>query len=335
MGNALTIVEAEAKKIDQKAFTAKRLKRYESIVYKLNRYPSMKLKNMQDIGGCRIVVSSLKKLEKLVRVLRKRPEFKSEQNGIRQKNYIKDPKPDGYRGVHLIGKFKDAHGEEKNIEVQIRTRLQHDWATALEIVDLFTGQRLKSNQGDKLWSEFFTCVSDQFAIMEKIPAFRPENSLAREQYYLENLQDEDKKASLLDVKKYASRLEVEKKFIAFAESIKFADGQQKQNQIQGFVLINIDTEQGSIRMWFFDEKDTALAEEKYIEFEKETAAKPHQVVVLVSTTALGGLREAYPNYFADSTEFIRYLMVITHSPINQRGVTVIQQAIDWLRTFRK
>ena len=64
-------------------------------------------------------------------------------------DYIDNPKVDGYRGYHLIGAFPDKDGDRRLIEIQVRTSIQHDWATALEIVDLFTGQALKSNQGKK------------------------------------------------------------------------------------------------------------------------------------------------------------------------------------------
>jgi hypothetical protein len=56
-------------------------------------------------------------------------------------NYIEKPKPDGYRGVHLIIKYRSTAKREykdQNIEVQIRSRLQHAWATAVETCETFT-----------------------------------------------------------------------------------------------------------------------------------------------------------------------------------------------------
>ena len=152
--NALKMLEDISLKIDRKAIFAKRLKRFASIVKKLRRFPDMKLKNMQDIGGGRAIIANPKKLQKVVRELRRRPEFKNSNEKIRYKDYISSPKEDGYRGYHLIGKFNNGLGGKRNIELQIRTRLQHDWATTLEIVDLFTGQALKSNQGEANWKNF-------------------------------------------------------------------------------------------------------------------------------------------------------------------------------------
>lgn len=68
---ALSTVQRIAQKIDKNAIFAKRLKRYPSILLKLQRFEKMKLKNMQDIGGCRAIVSSEKKLRKIVRELKK------------------------------------------------------------------------------------------------------------------------------------------------------------------------------------------------------------------------------------------------------------------------
>jgi Region found in RelA / SpoT proteins len=95
---------ARAKRIDKKAIVAQRLKRLPSIELKLRRFQSMKLSQMQDLGGCRAVVRNIRNLEALIKVYEqgrsknptKRHEF------IHEKNYIISPKDDGYRGVHLI-----------------------------------------------------------------------------------------------------------------------------------------------------------------------------------------------------------------------------------------
>jgi (p)ppGpp synthase/HD superfamily hydrolase len=47
-----------AERVDQNALVAQRIKRLSSILLKLKLLPNMKLSQMQDIGGCRAVVSS-------------------------------------------------------------------------------------------------------------------------------------------------------------------------------------------------------------------------------------------------------------------------------------
>ncbi|MDQ5968602.1 MAG: hypothetical protein QG561_253 [Patescibacteria group bacterium] len=56
---------------------------------------------------------------------------------------------------------------EMLIEIQLRTRLQHNWATAVETVGIFTGEALKSSQGNEDWQRFFQLVSTWFAIKEE------------------------------------------------------------------------------------------------------------------------------------------------------------------------
>ncbi len=97
--------------------------------------------------------------------------MKGTEGNVRITDYISAPKDDGYRSVHLVGKFPDGAGASRNIEIQVRTRIQHYWATAVEIVDLFTGQALKSNQGEPEWKALFAAVSRQFALMESVHIF--------------------------------------------------------------------------------------------------------------------------------------------------------------------
>ena len=73
---ALEMVQSYAKSQDKNSICAKRLKRHVSIANKLRRFEGMKLKNMQDIGGCRAILSSVKKLRQVERELKKKPEFR-------------------------------------------------------------------------------------------------------------------------------------------------------------------------------------------------------------------------------------------------------------------
>lgn len=131
------------KRIDNDSLCAKRLKRHHSIVAKLKRFDNMKLRNMQDIGGCRAVVKNEKVLRKVVKAIKRRKIFRGEELSIRSKDYVLSPKPDGYRGYHLVSKILLIDDRYRSIEIQVRTRIQHYWATAVEIIDLFTGQSLK------------------------------------------------------------------------------------------------------------------------------------------------------------------------------------------------
>lgn len=315
---ALKKLQSVSLKFDKGAFFAKRLKRYASIVLKLKRFPSMKLKNMQDIGGCRGIVKDQKKLIKIVRELKKMPEFREEKGKIRYKDYIKNPKDDGYRGYHLIGKFTDAKGSKKNIEIQLRTNLQHYWATALEIVDLFTGQALKSNQGDDNWKMFFFNVAKQFAVMEKIHLFGSLTPQGQFDNYVKALNSsQTSHSSNEEVKICCRKLDVIKKLEVFAGSLKVIDDRLIENQSSGYVLLKINTINSTVSSALFSQEESKLAEEQYLEAEKESAEKNGMVVALVSTTAVGGIKEAYPNYFADSTNFIKHLVYINEANTNQ------------------
>ena len=133
-------------KIDRGCLIAQRIKRLSSISHKLERFPTMKLSQMQDIGGCRAVVSNAR----LVRLLLGNYERSQTQSKIVDiDDYLENPKQSGYRGVHLIYRYFSSTNEEHNglkIEIQLRSKLQHAWATAVETVGTFIKQALKSSQ---------------------------------------------------------------------------------------------------------------------------------------------------------------------------------------------
>jgi len=113
----------QVKKIDENHTVTQRLKRIVSIKNKLIRLPNMKLNTMQDMGGCRAILSR----NELVYKIRDELMNINNINIIKEDDYIKNPRESGYRGIHLISAYC---GEQKEyeglkIEIQIRNKLQH------------------------------------------------------------------------------------------------------------------------------------------------------------------------------------------------------------------
>jgi len=306
-------------KIDKRAVSARRLKRMQSIIRKLKRFKGMKLRSMQDIGGCRAILKNQKAVTKTVRELKK-------QKTLRVKDYIKTPKEDGYRGVHLIGNFAAKNEEKRAIEIQLRTKMQHSWATAVEIIDLFTGQAIKSSVGDANWKRFFYLISGVFAQLENIPNFdnmsiadcfsayvSKLNALSSDSAYNNIIKN------LEEVYLLTNKLTVKEKFKAFAASLKITDDHCEKVALDGYVILEIDIARENLQIITFSQSAFNDAAAYYLDAEKKQALHTEKVVVLVSTDAVGDLKAAYPNYFADSARFLKLLDIImrvykTHNP---------------------
>lgn len=112
-----------------------RLKRIRTIINKVLRKPKMQLNRMGDIAGIRLILNNDEQVQRALKLI----ETEFEISG-KVRDYIKEPKKIGYRGLHIY--VKDAkYG--KRIEVQLRTREDHNWSTLVEITDLLYNSRLK------------------------------------------------------------------------------------------------------------------------------------------------------------------------------------------------
>jgi ppGpp synthetase/RelA/SpoT-type nucleotidyltranferase len=303
------LVKTAISNIDRRAVTASRLKRIPSIIKKLQRFDSMTLRSMQDIGGCRAILKNQKTVLKAFRALR-------DLKQLRVKNYLKVPKDDGYRGIHLIGDFSAKGEQKRSIEIQLRTKIQHSWATAVEIIDLFTGQAIKSNRGQEDWKKFFRVISRLFLLLEEIPNVDETsinksvqlfidklNAIGRDSSYNEVIAD------LEEIYKLANKLKITDNFRAFAASLKITDDHCGKDAYDGYVILEIDilSEKLALNRFHSNHFDDAAA--YYLKIEKTIKVDSGKVVVLVSTDAVNGLKEAYPNYFADSATFLHLLKI--------------------------
>ncbi len=273
--------------VDAKALVVQRLKRTPSILAKLRRESGMKLDRMEDVAGCRIVVSTKADVY-LTRDLIVGGRTRNILH--RERDYIANPKDSGYRGIHLVYKYSGAKKQYNNhkIELQIRSKIQHSWATAVEVVDAFTGQALKASQGHDAWLNFFKYTSVAFSDMENRKLAKDASSTERHELI-----------------KYISRLDVLSRLRAFAVSTRHL-GKDTSNK-NDFFLLTLEIDKSNIKVRRFPSDQLGYASREYAEQEAKFKDNDQKDVVLVAASSIHSLKKAYPNYFADTTEFAKYL----------------------------
>lgn len=285
----------KALEIDSNAIIAKRLKRTPSIIKKLRRLNHIQLSTMQDIAGLRVVVNSMPKVRKLVKALQSDG---FEQSLINEDNYIDNPKESGYRSAHLIFKFNAPDNAELNgllIEVQVRTEVQHAWATAVEIMGTYLNTQLKFNEGKPKWLKYFALTSSAFSYIEKT------NQV--EKY--KNLNEFETFSQALYEFKYN---QIHDKLSTFSQVSKVICEKKELNGKYNLILLDIKKAHVNIKV--FEPKNLNEANVEYTKLESKYADNDDFQVALVSTENVKELSVAYPNYFLDTHLFIRKMSII-------------------------
>jgi putative GTP pyrophosphokinase len=276
--------------IDTEATVAQRLKRFPSIVLKLQRFHGMKLARMQDIGGLRAIVDSVEKVRQLEATYRApTPSFRHKL--VSWKDYIAQPKADGYRSVHLVYRYQNSRTPAYDgllLELQLRSRLQHAWATAVETMGTFLGQALKSGYGDNQWRKFFEVSSAALALLENEAPVPGYENLTRGQTYAA-------------VAKAESELKVLQKLRGFS----IAAGNIHQEKGQGsYHLVVLNSGDRTVSITPYASARLEQANMDYTAVEKRSQAGEPVEAVLVSAGPVEALKKAYPNYFLDTHGFI-------------------------------
>ena len=110
-----------------------RVKKPESIIEKMER-KNIKItvdnakEYIHDIAGIRVICSFTNDIYKIYKLIEKQTDIKV----LKVKDYIKNPKPNGYRSLHMIVElpiFLTNKIERVKIEIQIRTIAMDFWAS--------------------------------------------------------------------------------------------------------------------------------------------------------------------------------------------------------------
>lgn len=235
--------------------------------------------------GCRLIFPTLKELQLF------RGEFQwarfnhQRRNNLDKYDYIKRPKPLGYRGIHDIYEYqtssvKGAPLKGLLLELQYRTRCQHAWATSVEIMTHLTGFEPKFNRGDQNHIEFLRLASEVIArTCEDMRSCFPDMRDAEVAQAFESVEEE---LHLMPVMR----------------QMRPSEETDTGTRTEVFIL-QIGPDQ-SLKIHEYPNRGAAAP--AYFKLEKEF---PHDDIVLVTAESFAEMRDTFRNYFYDVREFVR------------------------------
>jgi hypothetical protein len=174
------------------------------------------------------------------------------------------------------------------IEVQLRSKLQHAWATTVETVGTFLGEALKSSIGPDNWLRFFALAGSAVAMREKEPALVP-NTPSNPKELIDELRD------------YSKKLNVTNRLSNYARAVQIV---QTRVKTAHYCLLELDPMTSRLVITGFPREKTEEAQKAYVEAEKRVKQNPGKDAVLVSVDSISNLSRAYPNYYADTSVFL-------------------------------
>lgn len=287
------VLKQRVKKINPNGIVAQRLKRTPSILLKLRKHRTMRLSTMQDIGGLRAILDDVNEVYDLTEIYTR---AKSIHERFSLDDYILRPKEDGYRGIHLV--YKLSKEPSIFLEIQVRSSIQHIWATAVEVIGTLQNSSFKSGFGDKDWLEFFKFLSSCFALKEGVGVLDIHKNLSREEIFNE-------------VKRYIEKLRVIEQLSIYTAIYKLISVDiRERGRRGGYSLITLNSNKNTINIESFGVSEIEEATASYLKLESEYFEEPNVNIVLVNTGDVKKLEASYPNYFMDAKKLVFYLSQI-------------------------
>ena len=283
-----SIIDSEFFKQDE-IFLGARLKKRETIINKLQtRFQQMSLYRMHDIAGIRLIFPDVKSLKRFKEKLLSNEETDKKYintSGNKYDYITKSKERTGYRGFHIV--FQETEGDIKaNIEIQLRTEVQHAWATTVEMWDSEFKDNAKFGLAQEKTIEFFYLLS-QF--------------LARfvEDINIRNI-DLSHKDLFHKLSSFEKELQILKKLktISVIESNK---GARTKSEPSILIKRNLDNNKKNIEIIRYRTKTLKDAISRYSKEEQENDGKSDIVLILSKN-----MKRTYNNYFNDLSLFLKF-----------------------------
>lgn len=210
-----------------------------------------------------------------------------------------EPRSSGYRSHHLVFAFEPREdGEEpfrgRLIELQIRSRLQHSWATAVEAVGMYRAENMKAGLGDQDWLRLFQLMSLEFAFSEGKEYARA-----------------GRPARILEIEQIAGDLRAEQTLNALSHAV---TGLERfdfhPNNKPRYCLIEYFHASRKVNVKLLDGPSKIGG--ALDEFERSDQGLDDKSSVVVELDKIENLVSAYPNYFGDVQLFTKNLSAVMH-----------------------
>lgn len=263
-------------------YIAQRLKRKPQIVRKLNRL-SVRLTQLQDIGGCRIIVEKNQDVDRLRKFIEEKISSQSNFNLTRSTDYREKGRDDtGYRSLHLL-----LEKNEIKLELQIRSRIQHYWAESIERTSVIYGYHLKEKEGDQSVIDYFKKLS---GIFYEIEAGREPH--AQEKLALDHLRSESE--SIIES---SDKNRVFDSYVN-EDIIRTLSEKESRNKsgLNNWIIV-FDWNTGAFVSWDIIDRNPDAAIKAYVNYENLFPATEGYEVVMIGSSDVATVRQTHSHYF--------------------------------------
>lgn len=263
-------------------YIAQRLKRKPQILRKLTRF-SVRLSQLQDIGGSRIIVNSNNDVDKFFIFLKQKLIETKFAKILRTTDYREKGRDDtGYRAFHVILEIY-----KMMLELQLRSRIQHYWSESIERTSVIYGYRLKEKDGHDDVLEYFKFFSDALHEIETRKNLSP-----REEIKLQ--ESREKAENIIYNSTYSGALSghVNQNVIKTMSEIEKNHPGNFNNWI--FVFDWID---GNFLTWHMVSREADIAVKEYLNYESLYKETDKKEVVMIGTSSIATVQHTHSHYF--------------------------------------
>jgi putative GTP pyrophosphokinase len=295
---------------------AQRLKRRNTIIDKLRRRTEDgnrligDVTSMQDFAGCRLIFPNMDTLNEFRKFLHSSEKMRSVFHVLKHEhqdkfNYFVTPKWTGYRGIHEVfihrprphRRGEDVAKPWRNLlcEIQYRTRIQHAWATALEISDFLDGERTKFALQE-------TDVNPRVAFFRLVSEL-----LAR---YHESATHALLDLSIDDLREQIRALDTKLGIMGRLRAMRAVEDLPTLKRHNVLNVVKGDSAEPKLEVFVFNNSVDAIKKSQELESSTESLN-----AVYVASERPSELRRAYTNYFNDPLDFVKLVTQALEEPV--------------------